>query len=231
MIAENVKGTLFGSISEGLYSAYVSSSAISNRSAYVVTRKKIKEYFDGFVIAVAEFEGLEGERLIVSQPGEVFYEPELRNLLSKLKNITVKSVRCLYEKSCGGIIFYKTRQNTKILLVKNNNGRYWSFPKGHIEDGETEQETAIREIKEETGLDVTLVNNFREISEYCPLGKIRKRVVFFLARAFTDNVKIQEEEIDSYIWVDLQQARKLCSYDNDLRIIEKAETTIHLMRN
>ena len=89
MIAENVKGTLFGSISEGLYSAYVSSSAISNRSAYVVTRKKIKEYFDGVVIAVAEFEGLEGERLIVSQPGEVFYEPELRNLLSKLKNITI----------------------------------------------------------------------------------------------------------------------------------------------
>ena len=78
---------------------------------------------------------------------------------------------------------------------------------------------------------MTLVKNFREISEYCPFGKIRKRVVFFLARAFTDNVKIQEEEIDSFIWVDLQQARKLCSYDNDLRIIDKAETTIHLMRN
>lgn len=231
MIAENVRGTLFGSITEGLYSAYVSSASISNRNAYVVTRKKIKEYFDGVVVAVAEFEGMTGERLIVAQPGEVFYEPELRKLLSKLRNVKIKSIRCLYEKSCGGIIFYKTKQNTKILLVKNNNGRYWSFPKGHIEEGETEQETAIREIKEETGLDVTIVKNFREISEYCPFGKIRKRVVFFLARAFTDNVKIQEEEIDSYIWVDLQQARKLCTYDNDLRIIEKAETTIHLMRN
>lgn len=231
MIAENVRGVLFGNISDNLYSAYVSSATISRRSAYMVTRKRIKEYFDGVVVAVAEFEGLEGERLIVAQPGEIFYEPELRNLLGKLRNVKVKSLRCLYEKSCGGIIFYKTKQNTKILLVKNNNGRYWSFPKGHIEDGETEQETAIREIREETGLDVTLVSNFREISEYCPFGKIRKRVVFFLARAFTDNVKIQEEEIDSYIWVDLQQARKLCSYDNDLRIIEKAETTIHLMRN
>ena len=214
MIAENVRGTLFGNIAEGLYSAYVSSSAVSNRSAYVVTRRSIKEYFDGIVVAVAAFEGMQGERLIVAQPGEIFYEPELRHKLAKLKNVTVKSLHCLYEKSCGGIIFYKTRQNVKILLVKNNNGRYWSFPKGHIEDGETEQETAIR-----------------EISEYCPFGKIRKRVVFFLARAFTDNVRIQEEEIDSYIWVDLQQARKLCSYDNDLRIIEKAETTIHLMRN
>lgn len=231
MIAENVRGVLFGNISTNLYSAYVSSATVSRRSAYVVTRKRIKEYFDGVVVAVAVFEGLEGERLIVAQPGEVFYEPELRNLLGKLRNVKLKSLRCLYEKSCGGIIFYKTKQNTKILLVKNNNGRYWSFPKGHIEDGETEQETAIREIKEETGLDVTLVSDFREISEYCPFGKIRKRVVFFLAQAFTDNVKIQEEEIDSYIWVDLQQARKLCSYDNDLRIIEKAETTIHLMRN
>ena len=231
MIAENVRGTLFGSIAEELYAAYVSSASISNRSAYVVTRKKIKEYFDGVVVAVAEFEGMTGERLIVAQPGEIFYEPELRRVIAKLRNVKIKSIRCLYEKSCGGIIFYKTKQNTKILLVKNNNGRYWSFPKGHIEDGETEQETAIREIKEETGLDVTIVKNFREISEYCPFGKIRKRVVFFLARAFTDNVKIQEEEIDSYIWVDLQQARKLCSYDNDLRIIEKAETTIHLMRN
>ena len=231
MIAENVRGVLFGSIADGLYSAYVSSAVISNRSAYVVTRKQIREYFDGVVVAVAEFEGMRGERLIVAQPGEVFYEPELRQQLARLRNVTLKSIRCLYEKSCGGIIFYKTRQNVKMLLVKNNNGRYWSFPKGQIEEGETEQETAIREIREETGLDVTLVNNFREISEYCPFGKIRKRVVFFLARAFTDNVRIQEEEIDSYIWVDLQQARKLCSYDNDLRIIEKAETTIHLMRS
>ena len=221
MIAENVRGTVFGTIADGLYSAYVSSASVSNRSAYVVTRKKIKEYFDGVVVAVASFEGF----------AEIFYEPELRNLLGRLRNVKLKSIRCLYEKSCGGIIFYKTRQNVRILLVKNSNGRYWSFPKGHIEDGETEQETAIREIKEETGLDVTLVNNFREISEYCPFGKIRKRVVFFLARAFTDNVRIQEEEIDSFIWVDLQQARKLCSYDNDLRIIDKAETTIHLMRN
>ena len=222
MIAENVRGTVFGTIADGLYSAYVSSASVSNRSAYVVTRKKIKEYFDGVVVAVASFEGLASERLIVAQPGEIFYEPELRNLLAKLRNVKLKSIRCLYEKSCGGIIFYKTRQNVRILLVKNSNGRYWSFPKGHIEDGETEQETAIREIKEETGLDVTLVNNFREISEYCPFGKIRKRVVFFLARAFTDNVRIQEEEIDSFIWVDLQQARKLCSYANDLRIIDNA---------
>lgn len=231
MIAEKVKVSLFGKISSNLRSAYISSSNIQNKSAYVVSRRKLPEYFDGIVIAVAEFEGLDGERAVVAPLGEIFYEPELRKLLTRLKNVTLKSISCLYEKSCGAIIFYKTKQNTKILLVKNNKGRYWSFPKGHVEYGENEQQTAIREIKEETGLDVVIYDGFREISEYCPFGKIRKRVVFFLAQAFTDNVKIQEEEIDSYIWVDLQQARKLCSYENDLRIIEKAETAIHLMRN
>lgn len=231
MIAEKVKVSLFGKISSNLRSAYISSSNIQNKSAYVVSRRKLPEYFDGIVIAVAEFEGLDGERAVVAPVGEIFYEPELRKLFKRLKNVTLKSISCLYEKSCGAIIFYKTKQNTKILLVKNNKGRYWSFPKGHIEYGENEQQTALREIKEETGLDVVIFDGFREISEYCPFGKIRKRVVFFLAQAFTDNVKIQEEEIDSYIWVDLQQARKLCSYENDLRIVEKAETAIHLMIN
>ncbi len=231
MIAEKVKVSLFGKISSNLRSAYISSSNIQNKSAYVVSRRKLPEYFDGIVIAVAEFEGLDGERAVVAPVGEIFYEPELRKLFKRLKNVTLKSISCLYEKSCGAIIFYKTKQNTKILLVKNNKGRYWSFPKGHVEYGENEQQTALREIKEETGLDVVIFDGFREISEYCPFGKIRKRVVFFLAQAFTDNVKIQEEEIDSYIWVDLQQARKLCSYENDLRIVEKAETAIHLMIN
>ena len=227
MIQQNVTATIYGNIGSKLYSAYISGSG-GNKRAYVVSRKKVAEALDGIVIAVAEFEGMEGERAIVSPCGEIFYEPELRRILGGLKNVKLKSISCLYEKSCGAIIYYKTKQNTKVLLVKNNNGRYWSFPKGHIEEGETEEETAIREIKEETGLDVTIARDFREISEYCPFGKIRKRVVFFLAQAFTDNVKIQEEEIDSYIWVDLQQARKLCSDDNDLRIIDKAEIAIHL---
>ncbi len=230
MLAEKVKVSVFGKINSNLRTGHINSPNAKNKSAYVISRRKIQDYFDGVVIAVAEFEGLDGERAVVAPVGEVFYEPELRRTLSKLKNIKLKSISCLYEKSCGAIIFYKTKQNTKILLVKNNNGRYWSFPKGHIEGNENEHQTAIREIKEETGLDVTICSGFREISEYCPFGKIRKRVVFFLAQAFTDNVKIQEEEIDSYIWVDLQQAKKLCSYDNDMRILNKAETAIHLMK-
>ena len=94
---------------------------------------------------------------------------------------------------------------------------------GYVELGENERQTAIREIKEETDLDVKIHPGFRETSDYCPFGKVRKRVVFFLAEAVSDNVHIQESEIDYYIWVPFSQARDMCCYENDLRVIDKAE--------
>lgn len=112
MIAENVKVSLFGNIGDGLYSAYTSVNGNTNQGAYVVTRKDVRDNFDGIVVAVAEFEGLKGKRPIISTFGEVFYEPELRTRLAKLRNIKLKSIQCLYEKSCGGVVFYRTKQNT-----------------------------------------------------------------------------------------------------------------------
>ncbi len=231
MLAEKTSVNIFGILSEksGLYSGYVDTENGKQKKAYVLTRQKPGDSLHGTVIALICFED-EEQRLVVAPEGEIYYEPEILQIFSRLKNVKVKKIKCLYEKSCGAVIFHRGRTRVSLLLVKNNNGRYWSFPKGHIEKGETEKETAIREIKEETNLDVKICGDFREISEYCPFGKVRKRVVFFLAQAFTENVKIQESEIDSYIWVDIQQARKYCTYDNDLRIIDKAETAIHLMK-
>lgn len=228
MISKKVSVTIFGTLAESkLYSGYANGDYISNMGAYVVTRRRISgDSFYGVVVAVVTLSD-GSEKLVVAHEGDIYYEPELLTILGSLKNIRIAEIKCLYEKSCGGLIFHKARHGTKVLLVKNNNGRYWSFPKGHIEKGETEKQTAIREIKEETGLDVQIIDGFREVSDYCPFGKIRKRVVFFLAQTFSDNVKIQESEIDSFIWVDLQQAKRKCSYDNDLRVIDKAEIYIN----
>lgn len=229
MLADKVGVNIFGKLSKNLYSGYINSDKPQQNKAYVLSEKPVDEYFKGVVIAIATF-GEDDQRVVVTSEDSVYYEPDLRTELSYLKNTTLTSIKCLYEKSCGAVVFYNGKSNTRILLVKNNNGRYWSFPKGHIEIGESEKETAVREIKEETSLEVEIKDGFREVSDYCPFGKIRKHVVFFLAQAFTDNVRIQEEEIAEYVWVDLQQARKLCSYDNDLRIINKAETAIRIIK-
>lgn len=85
------------------------------------------------------------------------------------------------KKSCGGIVYRKFHGNTEILLIKHIKSGYWSFPKGHVENSETEEETAKREIKEETGIDVYIDSGFRETVTYSPRKDAKKEVVYFVA--------------------------------------------------
>ncbi len=227
MISTEVNVTVYGTISNNLMSGYITSKNIQNQNAYIVTRKGTQENFVGIVTAVAQFtDGT--QRPVVALKNEIMYEPEIREKLSALRHIELEKLTCLYEKSCGAVILYKDSKTNEynILLVKNHNGRFYSFPKGHVEFGENEKQTAVREIKEETDLDVEILDGFREVSDYCPFGKIRKRVVFFLAIAKNNRIKIQESEIDSYTWVPLAEAEKGCAYDNDRRIIHKVRRYI-----
>ena len=231
MIAKKVKANVYGELADGLYSGYASCDAFSHRSVFIISRKPVRDFLFGVVVAVATFTN-GSDRLIVAPEGEIFYEPDIADLLSRLRKYTLKSLNCLYEKSCGAIILHKNPVTgfVKTLLVRNHNGRNYSFPKGHVEKGETEQQTAIREVKEETGLDIEIIDSFREVSDYCPFGKIKKRVVFFMAQTFSDEVTIQEEEIDSCIWVDLRDAHHRCTYDNDLRVIRKARENLSKLK-
>ena len=222
MISTEVNVTVYGAISDNLMSGYITGKGIQNQNAYIVTRKGTQENFVGIVTAVAQFtDGT--QRPVVAMKNEIMYEPEIREKLSALRHMELEKISCLYEKSCGAVILYKDAKTNEysILLVKNHNGRFYSFPKGHVELRENEKQTAIREVKEETDLDVEILDGFREVSDYCPCGKIRKRVVFFLAVAKSNRIKIQESEIDSYNWVPLKEAEKGCTYDNDRRIIHK----------
>ncbi|MBQ5565827.1 MAG: NUDIX domain-containing protein [Clostridia bacterium] len=193
------------------------------KNVYLLSKDKPCDYVRCTVIAIAQSRNAVQTKLIVAPEGQVYYEPLIKKRLKRLRNFRLGRLSCLYEKSCGAIVFYRADDEDKVLLVKNKNGRYWSFPKGHVELGENEKQTAIREIKEETDLDVKLHPGFRETSDYCPFGKVRKRVVFFLAEALSDDVHIQESEIDYFIWVSFAQAKEMCCYENDLRVIDKAE--------
>lgn len=230
MLAKRVRVNVYGEIAKGLYSGYSNAEGVNNVSSYILSRKEIDDFIRGVVVAVATLKNGE-QKCIVAPEGEIYYEPEIRERLKALRNVEIETINCLYEKSCGAIIIYKAGENNyKVLLVKNHNGRYWSFPKGHVEKGETEEQTAIREIKEETGLDVEIVESFREVSDYCPFGRIKKRVVFFMAQTFSTDVVVQKEEIDSFIWVDLYDVHNKCTYDNDLRVIKKARENIFKLK-
>ena len=101
----------------------------------------------------------------------------------------------LHEKSCGAIVYRRFHGNIEILLIKHINSGHWSFPKGHVESDETETETARREIKEETSIDVMIDPTFRETVTYSPRRDTLKVVVYFLAKAKNVNFVPQEDEI------------------------------------
>ena len=132
----------------------------------------------------------------------------------------------LHEKSCGAIVYRRYHGNIEILLIKHVNSGHWSFPKGHVEGDETELETARREIKEETGLDVILDQTFRETVSYSPRRDTQKVVVYFLALARNYDYVPQEDEIAEIRWVDIIRATHMLTYENDKTIVNKARAAI-----
>lgn len=136
----------------------------------------------------------------------------------------------IYEKSCGAIVFRKHHGNTEILLVRHIKSGYWSFPKGHMEEGETEEETARREIKEETGLDVLLDTGFRETVTFSPKRNTKKTVVYFVGMATSHELIPQKEEISELKWQEIGQAASALTYENDKMIVNKAKAFIALMK-
>lgn len=118
------------------------------------------------------------------------------------------------EKSCGAIVLKKENDEFKVLLLKHQKGHI-SFPKGHVENGETEKETAIREIKEETNLDVKFIEGFRKVISYSPKENVLKDVVYFLAYPLNNDLVIEEKEIKEAYWVSLKEAFDLITHNDD----------------
>lgn len=126
-----------------------------------------------------------------------------------------------YEKSCGAVIFRYDAQ-WYVLLIRHTKGRHISFPKGHVEPGETESQTAEREILEETGLRVKVDRRFRAENRYNIRPDTQKLVVVFAA--LTDQVAItpQPEEIAEARWVPVDEASERLTYDRDRKIMRDA---------
>ena len=131
-----------------------------------------------------------------------------------------------YEKSCGAIVFRKYHGNTELLLIKHSAGGNWSFPKGHMELGETEQQTALREVKEETHIDVELDPSFREVVTFSPKRDVKKDVIYFLGRAKNFDYIPRQGEIAQIKWVEINLSHSFLNYDNDKQLVNKAKPII-----
>lgn len=124
------------------------------------------------------------------------------------------------ETSYGIIPIKKLKNEWKVLLVKHGKG-HWAFPKGHPEAGEAPQETAQRELKEETGLDIVSFLEIPELKEHYMFRHgellIDKTAIYFAA--FTKgSVKIQQAEISDFRWLTLEEAEALITFKESKRL-------------
>lgn len=129
------------------------------------------------------------------------------------------------ETSCGCVIFDKAT-HSKVLIVYEKGRNFWGFPKGHIEEGETETQTALREVKEEVGIDVKILDEkYRYETNYIIEDKqVDKTSIFYIAETLDDNYDTtnQEAEIAESKWVSIEDALKLLTFDNSKDVLKKA---------
>lgn len=226
MLGQTVTVTVTNPVGPGYpvnygYQKALFEKAGQKQMAYIMGVSEPVEEFTGVVVAVVKHENA-ANKLVVAPEGTVFYEPEIAHTLSFKEGSSNASYRCAWEKSCGAVLFLEEDGERKYLLIKNRSF-HAGFPKGHIEYRETELDTVRREILEETGLTVDVVDGFRRAYEYKVKFFIQKTAVYLLAQFHDKNIIPQEGEVLDYWIVPLNEALALLEFDQDRKILQDAD--------
>ena len=127
-----------------------------------------------------------------------------------------------WEKSCGALVVRREEDRYYILMIRHKAGGNRSFPKGHMEAGEPEYATALREVMEETSSRIAIVSDFRATVTYRPSPGVMKEVVYFLAFTTDANIKAREGEIAEVEWIPLDEAEDCLAHENDKTVFRAA---------
>lgn len=178
--------------------------------------------FDGRIIAIVRRKRHKGIVWVAAPKSRHFIVNEICDAIDFAEGYYGYSLECLYERSCGAVVYRMQKGAPLFLLIKNKRSAHWGFPKGHMERGETPEETAKREVLEETGIHIRLLPEFLSKSEYTIQGKVEKSVSIFLASTQDKNTVIQQEEIEDFTWLRYDKALNMLNYKNDKLILSKA---------
>ena len=148
----------------------------------------------GRVLAILSRAGMRRDIWVVAPRDAILYEWQIRRAVQELDGTQDASYRCFYEKSCGAVLYTGNGPYRRYLLLQNRSGHN-GFPKGHVEADETEIETALREIREETGICATLIPGFRHSYSYTPNSYSQKEGVYFLGTFENQTLRTQAGEI------------------------------------
>ena len=130
------------------------------------------------------------------------------------------------EKSCGVIAYQMTNGHPGVLVICHRYGGHWAFPKGHVESGEDERMTALRELREETGMTAALRDDFRETTSYSPARGVMKDVVLFVGKISGGTLRPQPEEVRTAVFLPYDEALARLTYDADKALLQKARACL-----
>lgn len=178
--------------------------------------------FEGKIIAVVRHQDKRPNYIVVAPKKSRYINFEIEDAIRFYEKNRQHTLDCLYESSCGAVVFRTDDGVRRFLLIKNNRSSHWGFPKGHIEKGETEVATAKREVLEETGLHIDIFDGFSSTSEYKIAGRVEKKVTIFLGSTKDKATVIQQEEIEAYKWLEYDAAYSSLKFENDKSILSSA---------
>lgn len=211
VVVDRPIGYVHGSIVYPVNYGYVSGVLAGDdeeQDAYILGVDKPLDSFTGRVVgAVCRKNDCE-DKLAVAPEGVLFHQGQIAEAVHFQEQYFDTYIISLLRKSCGVLPYRETDRGKEFLMVFEQFSQCWSLPKGHMEAGETERQTALRELYEETGLTAQLDTEKSAVIEYAISPTVCKKVVFFLGQV-SGTPHVREGEIESYRWV---TADKLAEY-------------------
>jgi uncharacterized protein involved in tolerance to divalent cations/ADP-ribose pyrophosphatase YjhB (NUDIX family) len=190
----------------------------TSRDRFAVLEKRVRElhsYSVPEVIALPVIEGSSG------------YLKWLKEQVTPGIRPRSDGIRTVREVSAGGVMYRKNSDQIQIALIHVRNR--WGLPKGHVEEGERIEETALREVREETGLEGRVVKKLGDIryayrdktKEDEPI-RIYKRVHFYLLRYLKGDVRDHDHEVDEARWFPMDQVIKNLKFATERKMVHRA---------
>lgn len=162
--------------------------------------------FDGWIIGAIHRKNDCEDKLVAAPHGVVFHQGQIAAAVHFQEQYFDSAIVSLFHKSCGVLPCRTADVHREYLIVFEQFSQCWSLPKGHMEAGETEPETALRELFEETGLTAQLDTEKRAVIEY-PLSHIMRKQVVFFAGTVSGTPKPMDGEIEKYKWVKAEELK------------------------
>lgn len=176
------------------------------QDAYILGITEPISAFDGQVVGAIRRKNDCEDKLVVAPEGTVFHQGEIAEAVHFQEQYFDYTIDSLFRKSCGILPCRKVNGLEEYLIVFQAVSQCWSLPKGHMERGETEVQTALRELYEETGLTAVVDTEKTATIEY-PLSPISKKQVVFFRGEVSGNVTLQAGEIDRFKWVRAEELK------------------------